>query len=76
MKKLITLVLVLFYTLTYSQKIKIEQGNFDFIVDQKEVNVEFNYDNMKLLKENYTNVEYVTKRSADLEEKGRGKGKT
>jgi hypothetical protein len=76
MKKLIALVLVLFYTSMYSQKIKIEQGNFDFIVDQKEVNVVFNYDNMKLLKENYTNDEYVTKRSADLEEKGRGKGKT
>lgn len=76
MKKFITLILVLVCTSIHSQKIKIEQGNFDFIVGQKEVNVEFNYDNMKLLKENFTNEEYIAKRSGDLEEKTRGKGKT
>lgn len=76
MKKFIPLILVLVCTSIHSQKIKIEQGNFDFIVGQKEVNVEFNYDNMKLLKENFTNEEYIAKRSGDLEEKTRGKGKT
>ncbi|MFS4493088.1 hypothetical protein [Maribacter sp. 2308TA10-17] len=76
MKNFITLVLVFAFTSIYSQKIKVEQGSFDFIVGQKEVNVIFDYDNMKLMKENFTNEEYITKRSADLEEKARGKGKT
>lgn len=76
MKKLVTLLLALAFTSIYSQKIKIEQGGFDFIIGQKDVNVEFNYDNMKLMKENLTNKEYITQRSADLEQKARGKGKT
>jgi len=76
MKKHFALVLIIFCTVAYAQKIKVEQGNFDFIAGQKEVNVVFNYDNMKLMKDNFTNDEYVTKRSADLEKKARGKGKT
>lgn len=76
MKKYVTLILAVLCTSVYAQKIKIEQGNFDFIVGQKEINVEFDYSNMKLMKENFTNEEYVTKRSGDLEGKARGKGKT
>ncbi|MDY7393904.1 hypothetical protein UMM65_01485 [Aureibaculum sp. 2210JD6-5] len=75
MKK-IAIVLTFLFTvsLIHSQKMKIEEGNFDFIKDQKEINVEFVYDNMTLMKEKMTNDEYVEKRSADLEEKSRGKG--
>lgn len=76
MKKYLTLIVLFIGVACFAQKMKIEQGNFDFITDQKDVNVEFVYDNMKLLKENYTNEEYIAKRSADLEEKARGKGKT
>ncbi len=76
MKKILTLILVIAFSSIYAQKIKVEQGGFDFIAAQKEINVEFDFSNMKVLKENYTNEEYVTKRSADLEEKARGKGKT
>jgi len=76
MKKLVTLVLAIICSSVYAQKIKVEQGSFDFIAGQKEINVEFDYSNMKLMKENFTNDEYVTKRSADLEGKARGKGKT
>jgi len=76
MKKYFTIVLAIVCTSIYAQKLKVVQGDFGFIVGQKEVNVEFNYSNVKLLKENYSNQEYVTKRSADLEEKARGKGKT
>jgi len=76
MKKYLTLALAIVCTTVYAQKIKVEQGNFDFIAGQKEVKVVFDYDHMKLMKENFTNEEYVTKRSADLEEKARGKGKT
>ena len=76
MKKYFTVFLAIVCSSVYAQKIKVEQGGFDFIANQKEVNVEFDFSNMTLLKENYTNEEYVTKRSADLEEKARGKGKT
>jgi len=75
MKKYLTLVFAVICTSMYAQKMNIEQGSFDFINGQKEVNVEFDYSNMKLMKENFTNEEYVTKRSGDLEKKARGKGK-
>jgi hypothetical protein len=76
MKKYFTVFLAIVCSSVYAQKIKVELGGFDFIAGQKEINVEFDFSNMTLLKENYTNEEYVTKRSADLEEKARGKGKT
>ncbi|MGI9552874.1 MAG: hypothetical protein ACR2MT_16840 [Aurantibacter sp.] len=59
-----------------AQKMKVEQGGFDFIKGQKEINVEFVYDNMTLLKKNLTNDEYVKEHSAELEEESPGKGKT
>lgn len=58
----------------YGQKLKVKQGDFNFIGDQKEINVEFVYDNMKLFKKNLPNDEYVRENSAELEEKTRGKG--
>lgn len=76
MKKIaIVLTFLLTVMVMHSQKMKIGEGNFDFIIDQKEINVEFVYDNMTLMKEKMTNDEYVEKRSADLEEKSRGNGK-
>ena len=75
MKKLVfAFALLLTVSVIHSQKMKIEEGNFDFIKDQKEVNVEFVHDNMTLMKQKMTNDEYVEKRSADLEKKSRGKG--
>ncbi len=75
MKKNLTLLLVLFTAVMYSQKIKLKQGSLDFVKGQKEINVEFVYDNMKLLRKNLTNDEYVKEHSAELEEKTKGKGK-
>lgn len=67
---------VLCMTSMAAQKMKIEKGGFDFIKGQKEINVEFVYDNMTLLKKNLTNDEYVKEHSAELEEESPGKGKT
>ena len=76
MKKQLTIILVLFCsTFMIAQKMKVAEGNFDFISSQKEFNVEFFYDNLTVFKDNWTNEEYMTKRSGELEEKGRGKGK-
>ncbi len=76
MKKHLTLLCILFSVLTYAQKLKLVKGDFDFLKGQKEVNVEFVYDNMKLLKKNLTNDEYVKEHSAELEEKTKGTGKS
>lgn len=76
MTRQLTLVFALVCTaFMYGQKMKVQKGDFGFIKGQKEINVEFVYDNMKIFKDNLTNEEYMKKRSADLEEKGRGKGK-
>ncbi len=66
----------LFVASMQAQKLKVQQGGFDFIKGQKEINVQFVYDNMRLMKDNLTNDEYVAKRSENLEEKSRGKGTT
>jgi hypothetical protein len=77
MKKQITLFAALTFTMfMFGQKMKVTQGNFDFIKGQTQINVEFDYENMKIFKDNKTNEQYMTERSADLEEKGKGKGKT
>jgi len=75
MKKLSIMLALLCTTVMFSQKLKVTEGKFDFFEGQKEINVEFDYDNMKLFKKDLTNEEYMKERSADLEEKGRGKGK-
>ncbi|MEP0263984.1 hypothetical protein [Dokdonia sp.] len=74
-KQLITILALLFVSLSFSQKMKVVSGNFDFIKDQKQINVEFVYDNVTVHKKKLSNDEYVKERTADLEEKGRGKGK-
>jgi hypothetical protein len=58
----------------HGQKLKVNQGDFKFLNGQKEINVEFVYDNMKLLKKNLSNEDYVKEHSAALEEETRGKG--
>lgn len=76
MKNLITIA-ILFVTCTMmSQDIKIVKGDFGFLKDQKEVNVEFNYSNLKLMKDNLTNDQYVAERVKELNEKAKGSGTT
>lgn len=75
MKKL---VLALFFvtSLMTAQDMDVVKGNFSFLKDQKEVNVEFDYSNLKLMKDNLTNDQYVADRVKELEEKARGNGET
>lgn len=76
MKKHLTLILIFLCTIMAAQKMKITAGNFDFIKSQKEINVEFVYDNMQLLKKNLSEEQYIKEHSAELEEKSKKKGKT
>jgi len=68
--------ILLFSTIVYAQKMKVVKGDFGFIKSNQAINVEFDYSNMKLNKDNLTNDQYVKERVADLESKAKGKGKT
>ncbi|HEY6143059.1 MAG TPA: hypothetical protein VIV55_06445 [Flavobacterium sp.] len=79
MKKMKNLMMtaVLFVSCTMmSQDIEITKGDFGFLKGQKEVNVEFNYSDLKLMKENLTNDQYVAERTKELNEKAKGSGDT
>ena len=70
MKKFVAI--ALFATaMGHAQTLKVAQGNFGFIKGQKEINVEFVYDNMTLLKKNLSNEDYIEQHSEDLEERGK-----
>lgn len=66
MKKLLLLVFLVFTTMIFAQKLKVVSGNFDFLKDQTEVNVELTFDSLLLMKENITEAEYLNKRKNDL----------
>jgi hypothetical protein len=69
MKKILMLTLLVTSSLTMAQKTKIESGDFKFLAGVNEVNVEFDYSNLKLMKENLTEEQYVAKRTTELNEK-------
>jgi hypothetical protein len=52
----------------------IVQGDFGFLKDQKEINVEFDYSKMTLMKENKSEAQYVEDRTKELNEKTKGIG--
>lgn len=76
MKKQITLVFLFVFMGLSAQKMKIKTGNFDFLKEQQEINVVFEYGQMKLLKKNLSETQYITEHAAELEEKTKGKGET
>ena len=75
-KYLASLLLFLCAFGAFAQKMKVKDGGFKFLNGQSEVNVEFVYENQKIFNENLANEEYMKKRSAELEEKERGLGKS
>lgn len=74
MKKTAVLALLFFSGIVMAQKVKVEKGDFKFLSSQKEINVEFVYSNLKLMKEEMTEEQYVKERAAELNEKTKGKG--
>lgn len=63
-------------SMMFAQDMDVLKGDFSFLKDVKEINVEFTYDNLKLLKENLTDAAYVSERVADLNQKNKGVGET
>lgn len=72
MKKLLLLFFVAITTTTFAQnKINFEQGNFDFLKDQTEVNVQFKFENPLFQADNYTEAQYLERRKTEtLAKKG------
>ncbi|MBA5792122.1 hypothetical protein H1R17_04340 [Flavobacterium sp. xlx-214] len=74
MKKIMLMSLILASCIIHAQKLKNETGNFASLKNETSVNVKFNYSHLKLLKENFTEDEYVSKRKLELNEKDKGNG--
>lgn len=74
MKKVVVLALLITTSIVSAQKMEIIKGDFGFLNNQKVVNVEFDYSNLKLMKENKTEAQYISDRVADLNEKNKGVG--
>jgi hypothetical protein len=76
MKKLITGALALFITTVsvslQAQKIQLQEGDLSMLANEKELNLEFDYSNMKVGK--MTEADYVKKHKDDGNKKEAGKG--
>ncbi|WET00546.1 hypothetical protein [Flavobacterium sp. YJ01] len=58
----------------FAQDMNVVQGNFDFLKDQKEVNVSFDYSDFTMMKEKMPEAQYVQEHKADLDKKAKGNG--
>ncbi len=74
MKKLLVLTVLFVSTIVSAQDMKVVKGNFDFLKDQKQINVEFDYSKMTVLKEKLTEAQYIEERSKELNEKNKASG--
>lgn len=75
MKKLLSLVLAMTISVTaMAQRMKIQSGDLKFLKGVETVNVVFDYSEMKLLKENFTEAEYIPRRIEELNKKTEGSG--
>lgn len=74
MKKVLVLAVMLVSTIITAQKMNVEKGDFAFLNGQTAINIEFNYSNLKLLKENKTEEQYIADRAKELNDKNNGVG--
>lgn len=74
MKKIALLALMLVSFAGIAQDMDVKKGDFKFLKGEEELNVEFNYSDLKLMKDNLTNEQYVEERVKDLNEKSKGNG--
>lgn len=70
----ITLVLLLIGFVANAQRFKDEKGNLSVLSGQTEVNIEFTYSNLRLMKDNFTEQEYVANRIEYLNKKNKNEG--
>lgn len=73
-KKLLAILFMCVTLAVTAQDFQEERGNLSFLKDQKVVNVEFKYDNLRLMKDNVTEKEYVDERREFLNNRNKGEG--
>lgn len=66
MKKLFLLFSLIIALALNAQRIVIKSGSFSVLKDQTEVNVEFKFDNVLMMKENVTEEQYLENRKKDV----------
>ncbi|NML69526.1 hypothetical protein HHL23_06930 [Chryseobacterium sp. RP-3-3] len=67
MKKLFLLLFMAIATTSFAQnQINFESGNFDFLKDQTEVNVQLKFDNAVYQEKNFTEAQYLENREKDI----------
>lgn len=76
MKKSLFAALFFMTGLASAQDMDIKSGDLSVLKGEKEVNVEFDYSKLTLLKDKKAESEYVTDRQKELNEKARGNGDT
>ncbi|MFM9987979.1 hypothetical protein [Flavobacterium sp.] len=74
MKKVLVLAVLFVSSMMTAQKMEVVKGDFGFLAGQKEINIEFDYSKLTLLKENKTEAQYVEERSKELNDKTKGVG--
>jgi len=74
MNKLVVIAAMFISWVMTAQKMNVTSGNFDFIKDQKQFNVEFDFSKMTLMKDNKTEAQYVEERTKELNDKTKGVG--
>lgn len=74
MKKLLVVFGLTFAFGLTAQDVKVKSGSYDFLKGVNELNVEFDYSNLEMMKEHSSESEYVENRKKELNEKEAGVG--
>ncbi|MFT3793736.1 hypothetical protein [Flavobacterium sp.] len=74
MKKLFALAFMITASVAFAQDMDVVKGDFAFLGGEKEINVEFDYSKLTLMKEKKTEAQYIDERAEDLNKKGKGNG--
>lgn len=71
MRKLALIFALSVSTLVNAQKMKIVSGNYDFLKDQKELNLVMDFSEVKFYKENMDEAVYISKREKEILDAGK-----
>lgn len=74
MKKVLCAAVFFVTALASAQDMEVKSGDLSVLKGEKEVNVEFDYSQLTLMKEKKTEAQYITERAEDLNKKAKGNG--
>ena len=76
MRKLFMATICLLSVVAMAQDMDVVKGDFEFLKSEKQINVEFDYSKLTLLKDKKTEAQYIEDRAADLNTKNKGTGES